>query len=758
MRTFRCLVWTGWAAILIAGCGSLDMAPNLGGTAPVAPAAVVGLEGAVFLPPIGPPIDTTGFFAQADLRIEVWSLELQAGAYVPNALLSTLPTEVGDRYYQASWQVRATAIAHPEVSVVRVVAVADGLAGSTLERPCRGKRACVVASFDAVIKRTRTNRALRDLAPVDLTDTQTLPVKVWLQAASRRPTTLGELVRLSDGLPFENPVGNCVVNEFNLPGQGLNALGAGLNALGAVGGVFVRPPGGLTLPPPEDYEVRLLTAEEAGAWAAGLANGGDAWSGAVLIVDDFHGVYTLGPELWPEFDGFVGTPEETDDYLWSLIDGGSLSHGALVLHQTLRMVEAAGFAPVAVPSPDFHVFARDGVFPYLVVAAVDIGGTNLDSAAVGARIGHALDALTYLSGSDGDVFDVRDVAVNMSFVIVPCSVLDDYERAVERIEGLTTFEDYVAALGAENSVAFDFYDELKALLLRIESAADDPLYAQVKACEGAAPEPRVPVVLPLDFALALKVDPLDRSGGFVRYVSPLDPAFWVEVRVRDDTAGFGEVIDWRSSRPLGQVEVKGGRGSLTYAYTGGATSDEGVHAPLAPNGAVYHDGSHVVFVPTAPTPLGFIAAGSWAGTPWTDLVADGAPTPFGCGGARLNYVASSGNFGLPYAMYPAAWPEVVAVSAQYAVPTASYDPRTSGFANAGEILAPGALYELSRTSDDTQVVSYAGTSFSAPVVALFTALDLMRDVPACGTPTYSRLTEEPDDGAVPLSAGGCVLP
>jgi hypothetical protein len=754
MSHVRTLLTLCFGVVLLTACGLPPSAPMFEDVGGLTTAEVRAIDGAVFLPPIGPPIDTAGFFAGAALRLEVWALDTQNS---PSRLLSTLSATVGDRYYQANWQVRETAaLLKGNESVVRVVATADGLVGSVLERACRGQRACVVGSFDARIKATRSTRADEIL---DLTATQTLPIKVWLQASPRRPTSLDELRRLSDGRPYtDGPTGNCLVTGFNMPSQGFNALGAGFNALGAVGGLYVRSPGDLQLPPPEAYGVRMLTAGEAGAWASGLGRGGASWSGAILVVDDFHGVFEVGTEAWPTFAGVDDAPEVVASFLRSLVGGDALSHGALVLHQTLRMVEAAGYRLVAAPSPDFHVYALDGAFPFLVIAAVDIGGTDLGTSQAARRIGHALDALQHLSAVGDDDFAILDAAVNMSFVIVPCSVLDDYGQAAARIEGLDTFEEYVAALGADNAVALDFYADLLALLLRATAPEVDPLKGRIEACEGVTPLTRTPVLPPLDLGRTLKVDPPQRTGEYVRYPSAVDPALWVEVRLRPDPEGRGELLDWRSSHPIGRVEVKGGVGSLIFTQAAGATSGEGLHAPLGPNGRTYHDVSHAVFVPLGVRPLAFLEDGAWKDVSWSDLVERGSATPIDCARGRINYVAASGNFGLPYAMFPAAWPEVVAVAAQYAVPGGGFDPRKAGFANAGEVVAPGALYELSRTASGTQVLAYAGTSFSAPVVSLFTALDLMRDVPSCGLPARSLLTDEGDVENVPLDRAACVVP
>ncbi|HEX7001027.1 MAG TPA: hypothetical protein VF164_04965, partial [Trueperaceae bacterium] len=79
-------------------------------------------------------------------------------------------------------------------------------------------------------------------------------------------------------------------------------------------------------------------------------------------------------------------------------------------------------------------------------------------------------------------------------------------------------------------------------------------------------------------------------------------------------------------------------------------------------------------------------------------------------------VAAAGNLGHDFPLYPSAWPTVISTSSLDVVGDGVYSVARSSFANSGEVAAPGALYELVSTPD--QVVAYAGTSFSAPVVTL----------------------------------------
>lgn len=740
-----------WFSVLIAlalltACGT---APPASVHEPlVSRAGVTSLPAAVFLPPIGPPIDRSDFYRGADVSYAIHEVKPNGG--VTETPLLTLVAEVRERDYQAMWQVSETAATFTSLTRVRVFALASGLGGSALDRDCRGQRACVVGSFDALIRAPRNGHIPNDV--LDLTTTRSLPIRVFLQASGATdtpPTSLGDLRRLADGIPFSDPrfdgYGNCIVNGFTMPGQGVNTLGAGVNTLGAVGGLHMLDATAIS------GGLRLLDPVEAGSWASGLTTGAASWSGALLVVDDFGpngDAFELAAGLLPSF----AEPPDAMAFLTDLVSGGKLSHGALVLHQTITMIEGAGFIQVAAPSPDFRIFSRgDAGWPYLVVAAVAIGGSDLATANVALRIQRALGALRVLSDLAGDDFAVLDVAINMSFVIVPCSVLEDYTTAAERIADLVTFEDYVAALGADNAVATLFYDELKALLVAPLDVADDPLGRALHLCDGVTRAERTPIVPATYTAGSVK---LDGIGGAGTYSLPYGE-HTVTIVVYDGPRG--QVLDWRSSHPVGAIYVKGGPGGTAYSYPGGARADSGLHAPLGP-GRKYHDVSHVVVDFTDASPLSFLEGGEWAAATWAGLVRDGSDVSWDCARGRINYVASSGNFGLGYPLYPAAWDIVAAVGSQDAVAPSGFGPVKSSFANSGQVIAPGALYELSRTVVGGKALAFAGTSFSAPAVSLFTALDLMRDNPACGTPTFSRLTEESASADTELALAGCVAP
>ena len=107
------------------------------------------------------------------------------------------------------------------------------------------------------------------------------------------------------------------------------------------------------------------------------------------------------------------------------------------------------------------------------------------------------------------------------------------------------------------------------------------------------------------------------------------------------------------------------------------------------------------------------------------------------------FVASSGNYSAGFPMYPAAARNVISSSSS----DYSTGETVSSFSNAGEIMTPGAWFNL----DDPlgisglgliKEIAYAGTSFSAPALSVFSALDLAKTQPSCAeqsthqTPPY----------------------
>jgi hypothetical protein len=104
---------------------------------------------------------------------------------------------------------------------------------------------------------------------------------------------------------------------------------------------------------------------------------------------------------------------------------------------------------------------------------------------------------------------------------------------------------------------------------------------------------------------------------------------------------------------------------------------------------------------------------------------NGCPPSNNCSAKRHVYVASSGNYSLNRAMYPANWPGVVSVTG-----SSVDDPSTkASFFNRGEVMHIAATLRLDPGRGCTIItpcrsVYYIGTSFSAPTVSVYSALDI----------------------------------
>jgi hypothetical protein len=85
------------------------------------------------------------------------------------------------------------------------------------------------------------------------------------------------------------------------------------------------------------------------------------------------------------------------------------------------------------------------------------------------------------------------------------------------------------------------------------------------------------------------------------------------------------------------------------------------------------------------------------------------------------FVAASGNYGLPTAMYPAKWTGVVNVTGSA---IDNQNVRTTNFFNAGEVMSAGLLFKLNPPTASGKPIYYFGTSYAAPSVSVYSALDL----------------------------------
>ncbi len=112
----------------------------------------------------------------------------------------------------------------------------------------------------------------------------------------------------------------------------------------------------------------------------------------------------------------------------------------------------------------------------------------------------------------------------------------------------------------------------------------------------------------------------------------------------------------------------------------------------------------------------------------------------------VRFVAAAGNFSLGYQMFPAAWRRVVGVAVSPV--TRTFPDR---YSNRGDVHIPGewvtfqALDETGVLGPET-ILSYAGTSYASPLVALYVALDGAGPMRCAGTAGLSSpLVLDPSD-------------
>lgn len=266
------------------------------------------------------------------------------------------------------------------------------------------------------------------------------------------PATINALQGVSGGVLSEAD-GNCTSSFLTRPGQGLQAVGAGLQAVGAVGGLFTGAAA--------SYPSSPLAPWQIGSEMAQLLRPTfyPDWSATILVVDDFSNGFELPAALFgPNPDLEALAPQ--------------ISHGALVMHHLRQMAEGmiggmywewdSGIGPNGHP---YYLYREMGASYGLYLQAVDVGQYNTDT--IPALIRTALQEY----GEPASPYGVADVVVNMSFAVVPCAVLHDFNGA----SSINTFEDYLAALAEVNDIGEQYLEDLDQLVSVPVSISTDPL-------------------------------------------------------------------------------------------------------------------------------------------------------------------------------------------------------------------------------------------------------------------------------------------
>lgn len=254
---------------------------------------------------------------------------------------------------------------------------------------------------------------------------------------------------------------NCTADAFSLPGQGYHLNGSGYHLNGSTRGFSVLQPGHK---PPSLFDPQnITTAAQEGVELATIVPPSFTESTAIVVVDHFEGgFYELDAVM---FDPAIQTNDDLGGALATLPPGRSLTHGAVVLNHINGLVAGTGHYSYleAESSADKTVWEAHDTGARLYVVAVD---TELqDTFYVSSVLSAELTNLSALG--------VDRAAVNMSFVVLPCDILEDFALA-----GFDTFETYVKALADANNVApVDIENFVREVLESVNVPGNpDPLY------------------------------------------------------------------------------------------------------------------------------------------------------------------------------------------------------------------------------------------------------------------------------------------
>ncbi len=278
-----------------------------------------------------------------------------------------------------------------------------------------------------------------------------------------RPKTELDTKRLTSAFSGERLTreqeGNCPIDEIEIPGEGSNAMGT-------IGGLAIAPnPPGITPENPLEVGKQMFDI------AAPIRNE----PAAIIIVDDFNGtarqpgVYFLDQQDGPTLAGLGSSATEAE--VTALEDAGQYSHGALVFNHTLALLNAGNRIPrradfvVNLPAEDTEINVPAFIFtePNVIVAALDTQDFNTEI--IGGRLQATLQTLARRQ--------IRRFAVNLSFGLVPCSVLADIQATKQPD---LTFEEYRdEVLDANGLDAEQFRDDLVNILTTPVNIDSDPL-------------------------------------------------------------------------------------------------------------------------------------------------------------------------------------------------------------------------------------------------------------------------------------------
>src|SRR5690606_14075350 len=225
---------------------------------------------------------------------------------------------------------------------------------------------------------------------------------------------LDGLVDLSLEGGLDPAAGNCPASEAALPPHGLHAIGAGPHAAGA---------GGVTVFDTMEWEDSGIGTSQIAALSPGTYPGHFAKDVVLVVLDDFGGRFHLPLALTAGPLGNV-----TDELLAGLAEDGRVSHGALVFYEVVRLLQSRfgpghwGWEPKLGGAPFVEFGGHYGRRLRVQAADARHDGT-LDPDTAADALEAALSAARYRG--------FKRVVVNMRFAVVPCTVLDDFQRNLD---------------------------------------------------------------------------------------------------------------------------------------------------------------------------------------------------------------------------------------------------------------------------------------------------------------------------------------
>ena len=282
----------------------------------------------------------------------------------------------------------------------------------------------------------------------------------------------------------------CLAHEGSVPSQALHLSGS---ISGLVLGPVVVNGATVASRTPADSLTETVHAPQPQSPVAGVplgplfadlvatATGPD--DGVVILVpDDFTpGRFDLAPAL---FGLVTGMEAEVQ----GILNKGGLSHGALVLHHLNALIAATGAYVLDTSvsgNGTFRWLPRSGSGPTILVRGLFLDADEdgrITTTEIADTMATAMAELDHDEDLNGAT--LRGAVVNMSWVLLPCRTVDDFEANRDQF---ATFQDYMSALGRANFdlSAAELEQAFKALLTHAASS-EDLLVGMQRAARGAS--------------------------------------------------------------------------------------------------------------------------------------------------------------------------------------------------------------------------------------------------------------------------------